>query len=77
MIPDPSTNNGRVTLALLGLKLDYVIDKVDKIADKFNADHERLDKVVHVVGILKWAGGVVGAITLALLIAWAKQALGL
>jgi len=77
MTPDPSTNNGRVNLALLGLKLDYVIAKVDEIAEQVGKDHDDLLEVKQTIRTLKWAGGAIGAFTLALGTAWAKQALGL
>lgn len=72
-----SGGNGRVTLALLGLKLDYLIAKVDEINKRVCDDHERLDEVVATIKILKWGGGVIGGITLTLLVAWVKQLLGL
>ena len=75
-MPD-STPNGRVTLAVLATKLDYLIQKVDKIDKQTGQDRKRLEKMEGAVTILKWVGGTIGAITVALAIAWLKQALGL
>ena len=78
MTESPETHqNGRVTLALLGLKLDYLIAKVDKIDNQVCVDHDRLDQIETTINVLKWAGGVIGGITVTLLIAWVKQLLGL
>ena len=75
--PDQATNNGRTTIAILGIKLDYLNNKVDKIETMVGDDHADLSEVKQTIRILKWGGGALGAITLALGTAWAKQALGL
>jgi len=83
-MPDNADNNGRVTLAVLATKLDYVIaelaefkaycasnDKAGKIRD------QRIDHVEGAIRVIQWIGGVAAAVLVALLIAVAKQALGL
>jgi len=74
--PNNPTQDG-VTLAVLGTKLDYVIDKVDKIDDQTRADRRRLDAMENTISVLKWLGGTMGAVVLALTISWLKQVLGL
>jgi len=75
--PDQATNNGRTTIAILGVKLDYLIDKVDKIETMVGDDHADLSEVKQTIRILKWGGGTMGAVVLALAISWLKQVLGL
>jgi len=41
----PGTENGRVTLAILGIKLDTVIEKLENIEERQSDDHDRLGKV--------------------------------
>jgi len=39
---DIADGNGRVTLALIGQKLDMVIDKIDDLTDCYKAHNERI-----------------------------------
>ena len=69
--------NGRVTLAVLATKLDYVIAKVDSISQSCAARDKRIDKLEDTVHVVQWIGGVLGAIFIGVSIAWAKTMLGL
>jgi len=73
---EPSNTDGKVTLAVLGTKLDYLIVQVKKVEDCVTTNKDRLDKVEGAVRILKWVGGTIGLISSALLIAWLKAMLG-
>ena len=73
---EPSNTDGKVTLAVLGTKLDYLIVQVKKVEDCVTTNKDRLDKVEGAVRILKWVGGTIGLISSALLIAWLKALLG-
>ena len=68
--------NGKITLAVLGYKLDYLIVQVKKIDDCVTDNKGRLDRVEDTVRVLKWVGGTIGLISSALLIAWLKTLLG-
>ena len=73
MIDSP---NGKVTLAILGTKLDYLIDQVKSIERGVNANKDRLNKAEDAIRVLKWVGGTIGLVSSALLIAWLKTLLG-
>jgi len=68
--------NGKITLAVLGYKLDYLIVQVKKVEDCVTTNKDRLDKVEDTIRILKWVGGTIGLISSALLIGWLKALLG-
>ena len=68
--------NGKITLAVLGYKLDYLIVQVKKVEDCVTTNKDRLDKVEDTIRILKWIGGTIGLISSALLIGWLKALLG-
>lgn len=70
------TGNGRVTLAVLATKLDYVIAQVDKIDKRTEEDGERIDRLEETVRILKWAGGILTVITISIVISAVKRWLG-
>ena len=68
--------NGKITLAVLGYKLDYLIVQVKKVEDCVTTNKDRLDKVEDTIRILKWVGGTIGLVSSALLIGWLKALLG-
>jgi len=86
-----ANNDGRVTLAILATKLDYVIaelaefkgwcasrDQRAEARDKRITDEaKRIDRVEETVRVIKWTAGVGTAILVALAIAAVKKALGL
>jgi len=41
----PDTDNGRVTLAVLGTKLDSVLTKLDEMERCQRVDHDRIGKI--------------------------------
>lgn len=45
MAPDEDNGNGRVTLAVLGTKIDTVIEQLRVIAECQQRDHDRLGKL--------------------------------
>lgn len=74
--------NGRITLAVLGVKLDNieelvksVVQRLDKIDDQQEADCRRIDRIENTVSVLKWVLGPVGAVVIALVIDWLTKAL--
>jgi len=69
--------NGRITLAVLSTKLDYLIRTVDQVVASVGKNRERLDAVEETVRILKWVSGTVGLVAVALLIAWIKTLLAI
>jgi len=73
---EPSNTDGKVTLAVLGTKLDYLIVQVKKVEDCVTTNKDRLDKVEDTIRILKWVGGTIGLVSSALLIGWLKALLG-
>jgi hypothetical protein len=58
------------------MKLDYLIQKVDIIDKRTETYRERLEKVENTVRVLKWGGGAVATIGIALLISWLRVLLG-
>ena len=80
-MPD-STDNGRITLAVLSTKLDVIEASVNRIMQKMERTDERqdndcrrLDRIETTVGVVKWVLGPVGAIVVALVIDWLAKAL--
>ena len=83
-MPDNADNNGRVTLAVLATKLDYVIAELAEFKvycarndDAIRKRDKRIDHVENSVRVITYIGGVAAAVLVAILIAMAKQALGL
>jgi len=83
-MPTGDDSNGRVTMAVLGTKLDYVqrsVDQIgrrlDDICDQAVDRDERLGKVENTLKVITWVGGAVAAILIAIATAWAKAVLGL
>jgi len=80
--------NGRVTLAVLATKLDYLIQKVDGLCHLGDKRDERIgtlekqqivttDRIQRIERAVKWAGGVAASVIAALIIALVMQRLGL
>ena len=72
-----STSNGRVTLAVLGTKLDYLIDQVADICEASKERDKRIDKLERQAQVTAWIGGAGGAVLIAVSIAAIRQWLGL
>ena len=80
---DPS--HERVTMAVLGTKLDYLIATVDRLVLRQDAQHERINilenkriaNIENTVRLLKWASAFVGTVAIALLVAWLKMILAI
>ena len=70
-IPD-----GRINMALLSMKLDYLITKVDIIDKRTEVHRERLARIEDAIRLLKWGGGILGTIAVALLVSWLKALFG-
>lgn len=82
------STNGRVTMAILGVKLDNlgdevnaltaridkVIERLDGMTERQNAECRRVDKLENTV---KWVFAPLGAIGLALAIGWLSKVFGL
>ena len=47
MVSPPESDNGRITLATLGTKVDTLIDEVRMLRQERSADHDRLLLVEH------------------------------
>ena len=73
-----STDTGnRVTLAVLATKLDYVISSLAEIKQCVDIQDDRIEQLERAVGILKWIGGGVTAVLIAVIIATITNWLGL
>ena len=66
-----------MTLAVLAVKLDHITEQLEKLATRSEEDHQDLESVKTTIQILKWSGGVLTTIVVALAIAAIKQALGI
>lgn len=77
-------SNGRVTVAVLGTKLDNLISlvtemkgRLGQIDERQDAECRRVDRLDSYMRIVIWVGGVLGSVVIALAIAWLNKALGL
>lgn len=73
----PDSTNGRITLAVLAVKLDYLIQQVTQICERSEKQDERIDKLERQAQAVQWIGGFAGAVLIAVAIAAIKQWLGL
>ena len=77
--PQASTpqSDGRVTLAILGTKLDYLIERVDDVCEHCKEQDKRIDRLEKQAQMTAWIGGAGGAILIATAIAAIRAWLGL
>lgn len=86
--PDSAPDNGqRVTLAVLSTKLDYLIEKVNGVCQRFDTHERRIDSLEkHAIATdsrldqhkraIAWAAGIAGSVLTAVIIALVLQRLG-